>query len=363
MKRGLSRANHGGGSAQRRWVAQAGLVTAALILGVFIGRSLPAPLPPTSRKLDIAAAPHVVTPKASKKAPPYPPSNATYCTGYDEACCLRIGPAEWRTHKVVNAKMINGVEARVAVYPSHDIVSSEIASRHAWDREKTNLIHEALRTLGTDATFLDVGANVGWFTLAMAYAGYRVYAIEPFVVNVGMLQHSLCIAPPEVRARVTVLPYGLAGADGGSCELWQDPNINKGDTFVVCSPNSEAARNLTRTKHRKLGTVNLITLDTLVADGRVGLRKGSKVVLKMDTEGFEPHVIRGAPKFLADVHPSVVYSEYSENMIERVASSMGWSEEKAKALSKEFIDTMRNAGYRLTTPINPEIINDITFLA
>ena len=364
MKRTLLRAYHGCGFARRRWVGQAGLLTAALILGVFIGRSLPAILPAQApQKVDVATAPKVVTQSTSKKVVPNPSSNTTYCPGLDEACCLRIGPVEWKTHSVVDAKILNKMVARLAVYPSNDIVSSVIISSREWESVKTRQIHEALRKLGDNATFVDVGANVGWFTMVMAYAGYRVYAIEPLAKNRAMIQHSLCIAPPEVRARVTVLPYGLAETDGGTCELWHDAENNRGNMFVVCTLNSESARNLVRSNFRKLDTVNLMRLDTLVEDGRVGLQKGDNVVMKMDTEGFEPHVIRGAPKFLADIHPSVIYSEYSEYMIRRGARSLGWSNERANALPKEFINTMQNAGYRLMTPLYRRPIIDIIFSA
>ena len=41
-------------------------------------------------------------------------------------------------------------------------------------------------------TLLDIGANVGWFTLALASRGYHVIAFEPFCENRKALKHSIC---------------------------------------------------------------------------------------------------------------------------------------------------------------------------
>ncbi len=81
-----------------------------------------------------------------------------------------------------------------------------------------------------------------------------------------------------------------------------------------------------------MGKVNLITLNTLPGDGSVGLHRGEKMVMKMNTEDFEPHVIRGAAKFLADIHSSVVYSAYTEGTVQQYVLESGEGESIAEGV-------------------------------
>ncbi len=119
-------------------------------------------------------------------------------------------------------------------YASKDIASAVIASRHGRCENKENPLVAAKS--GGNTMFVDIGANVGWFMLVMAYGCYRVYAIEPYATNLAMLRHSLCITSPEVRAGVAVLPYGLAGTDGGTCELWQEQSLTRGACLLCVRP-------------------------------------------------------------------------------------------------------------------------------
>jgi len=94
---------------------------------------------------------------------------------------------------------------------------------------------------------LDIGANIGRFSLAAAYSGYNVVAVELFEENRQLFKRSLCMAPDIVRKLVTIVPYALGPAKTPGitdididtvntvCELWQYPAVNRGDTHTICS--------------------------------------------------------------------------------------------------------------------------------
>ena len=52
--------------------------------------------------------------------------------------------------------------------------------------------------------FLDIGANIGIYTLSIAAHGFQVVAFEPMVTNQQVLQLSLC-ANPGVTQCVTLV--------------------------------------------------------------------------------------------------------------------------------------------------------------
>jgi FkbM family methyltransferase len=56
-----------------------------------------------------------------------------------------------------------------------------------------------------DIIFLDIGANVGAHTLAVAAHGFQVLAFEPMSINIQCLRHSLCLNP-QLRSRITLVP-------------------------------------------------------------------------------------------------------------------------------------------------------------
>lgn len=92
----------------------------------------------------------------------------------DAICCAKVSTSK---HRVVPAQFprVHG-KRYMSVYAVNDGISWTIPRFGAWDGTKTLLLLDELRRLGPDSVLLDIGANIGWFSLAAAYAGYRVIA-------------------------------------------------------------------------------------------------------------------------------------------------------------------------------------------
>ena len=80
--------------------------------------------------------------------------------------------------------------------------------------------------------FLDIGANVGAFTIAIAALGYDVIAFEGLARKQLALYTSLC-ASPDLAARVTLCPEAL-GARETDCTFFSD-KINAGALHAACT--------------------------------------------------------------------------------------------------------------------------------
>ena len=107
---------------------------------------------------------------------------------------------------------------KLLVYNSSDIVSDVIRSSGGWESWEIAHILDALRMdisrdspAYTPPVFVDVGANVGAFTMSVAHAGFRVYAFEGFLTNSLMIRSSLCANPPTLR-HTTLFYTGLGAA-------------------------------------------------------------------------------------------------------------------------------------------------------
>lgn len=146
------------------------------------------------------------------------------------------------------------------------------------------------RTLRPGSTFVDVGANVGFHSLLAAQlvgAAGRVFAVEPAPWALRLLEANVW----RHRAPVVVLPFAAADRPGRAI-LAQADDHRSGAHLVA----GDAA-----------GGVEVETrpLDALVAQGGAD-------VIKVDVEGAEPLVLRGAAGLLARSPRAVVVVEFRD---------------------------------------------------
>lgn len=124
---------------------------------------------------------------------------------------------------------------RMLISPQRDFVSRTIALSGVWERKKTERIRKILQSAAAlsggpgAVTVMDVGANVGWFTLSMASWGHRVLSFEPMAQNYHLLSRSLELNP---SFNVSLFPYAL-GDRYSVCGIYSD-DINFNDGHTVC---------------------------------------------------------------------------------------------------------------------------------
>ncbi len=168
--------------------------------------------------------------------------------------------------------------------PAHDLsLGAWLMLEGAWERAVTRVF---LRALRPGMTVVDVGANVGWYTLLAARAvgpRGRVYAFEPDPQIAELLRDNVELNGYGDRVQVE---EAALGATAGSATFYAAakhrgngslvPGLNQlGDASAEITPFDVAVRRLD---------------DYGAAD--VGL-------LKVDAEGGEANVFRGARETLA----------------------------------------------------------------
>jgi FkbM family methyltransferase len=157
----------------------------------------------------------------------------------------------------------------------------------------------------SEVYFVDIGANLGTFSLGVAAAGFKVIAIEAMSVNQFALSTSLC-ANIGMSEAVTLLSVAL-GKESGQCTVFSATH-NVLDGTIRCG--EAEGEELLRQGMVKRQDVDVVRLDNLLEDWLPAL-KNRVGALKMDTEGFEPWVINGGKKFFSDVRPRFLQLEVS----------------------------------------------------
>lgn len=151
-------------------------------------------------------------------------------------------------------------------------VSKAIAEQGVWEAYETQLIIERLRK---DSVFVDVGANIGYYTLiAASLIGEqgRVFSFEPDPENFYLLQRNL---QHNHFTAVDAVDAALADEDTlGKLYLNQD---NFGDHQIYDDGSGRQSR----------------SIRLLHGERYLAARVASINVLKVDTQGAEYHVIRG----------------------------------------------------------------------
>jgi len=154
-----------------------------------------------------------------------------------------------------------------------------------YERQVQRLFREQLRP---GAVALDVGANVGFFTLLaskLTGSSGRVYAFEPLPRNLGYLDRHVRL---NDAANVTIEALAIAAASGEA-------------TFRTAAHASMGGL-------RDGGDLRVATasLDDLIASGRVPRPD----FIKMDIEGAEGDALRGAGALLAGGALTIVLSTH-----------------------------------------------------
>ena len=189
----------------------------------------------------------------------------------------------------------------VFVYKEGDIVSQDIIASGSYEpgllKELGAAMHKASKHLGVekqDLYFMDIGGNIGTHTLYMQSLGYPGITFEPMPTNEELIRSSLCANDPDHR--VTLFTKGLSD-ETNICEVF-NPAGNKGDGVVSCPGTGSEKAGMSTDDFILSGRLEVTTLDILMGS-EVRQAPFPVGALKMDVEGFELKVTRGAKEFLS----------------------------------------------------------------
>lgn len=220
--------------------------------------------------------------------------------------------ATYETTPVAEA-VVRLPEFRIVV-DRNDVI---IGQRIRWTRSyQPHLTRALVRHLAPGATFVDVGANIGYFTLLAAQRvgpTGRVIAVEPMPANWRLLEKSLALNGLNHVEVHRVAAMDLAGPV--KMIAWQ--RRNSGSFHLLNDPHWR----------RPIYQVKGRPIDEVIAGRRVD-------VVKMDIEGAEGLALRGMRRTLESERP-VLLVEYSPPSLSDLSKMSG----------SEFLRALEASGY------------------
>lgn len=188
-----------------------------------------------------------------------------------------------------------------------------------WEADETRFV---LSQLDAGDCFVDIGANIGWFTILAAHKVGKsglVHAFEPRADLIGRVQDSVNANGFEDRC---VLHQMALGAEDAEMTLASVPaERNPGHSFLM--PADSVG-----------GAVPLMTVPVRRLDD-IALSRPVKLI-KLDVEGAEAMVIAGARELLARDKP-VIVTEFFPHWLRKVS----------QVEPQAYLDLFHDAGYRL----------------
>lgn len=175
--------------------------------------------------------------------------------------------------------------------PLNDVeISADLLRTGKFEAEENEGINAILQS-DSKIDFIDIGANIGVHTLAIAKMGRKVLCVEALFLNVQRLCAS--VSAGGFEENVTIV-YNAISDNHTRVKLGVD-KTNMGGTFVDVDSAHTKELKLGRAIGTSYGEVDTITMDDLV--NIPVFQQFSKVVIKMDIEGFEHRAVSKSTKF------------------------------------------------------------------
>jgi FkbM family methyltransferase len=160
-----------------------------------------------------------------------------------------------------------------------------------WKNYEKEIFRE-INKIKQKGTFIDVGANIGRYSILMAKKGWKVYSFEPVRNNFEKLMEHIKIN--NVQKNVQAKNAGL-GKNNLKKKIYYLP-YKYGEASIILS--------------KKESNSEEIHMDKL--DNFVKKNYKKPIILKIDVEGFEFEVLKGSKKFIKKHHPIIILEMWNK---------------------------------------------------
>jgi FkbM family methyltransferase len=226
----------------------------------------------------------------------------------------KLGPLTWLPGRYVLAEMMarlytpkDGVlEGQVGAYrvlfDFRDLLQRQMYLG-LYEQPETRLVQAVL---GSGDIFLDVGANIGYYSLIAAQivgAGGQVHALEPIPQNVAALRHTI----RENGITNIVVNQVAAGAGPGSLDLFVSDQEFGNSGWASVVPSGRRPK--------------VVIVERMAIDDYLTSRSIDRVnLVKLDIEGGELDAFRGMRSLLALPDAPDLLFEVNPDLLERLGS-------------------------------------------
>ncbi len=175
----------------------------------------------------------------------------------------------------------------------------------AYEKQELLLLKDLIKKKEYGPVFIDVGANVGEYSLLLSQYCKEVHAFEPYDVIAGKCKEEIALNNIN---NITLHQLGL-GNENKELDFYA-PNKESHNTGTGSFLSIHESSN-----NRLYGKIKVVSADDYVEK----LRLSRIDMIKIDVEGFEKYVLQGLSKTIKKYRP-IIFMEYSETTAREFSS-------------------------------------------
>ncbi|KAK2153885.1 hypothetical protein LSH36_282g03048 [Paralvinella palmiformis] len=223
----------------------------------------------------------------------------------------------------------------ICLYPDEmDVhISRHLREEGIWEPHIVDHFQKVL-SLDSEMVVIDIGANIGQYTLIAASMGHRVIAVEPYANNIKHLQKAAQIG--GLLDKITVLQNAISDSRKKYfLKLW--PDNQGGVSLVMENPNPDS---------EKPPSVSTMYMDDLLE-----VITFNKALIKIDIEGHEHRAFLYSSKFFRKVSVPYIFMEWMK-LRKYYGSEITNTEDKL--LTQKLVTFLLELGYHAYSSVTME---------
>ena len=223
----------------------------------------------------------------------------------------------------------NNITFDMIVYKYNDVVSNFISNLGTWELKETESILSSLfyysrkkNITKNDIFMLDIGANIGWYSLFLGKNGFNIISFEPSKKNYYILLKNYCL---NHDINMTIVNKGL-DLDEKKCNLYH-PLGNLGNAHLFCD-----IPKLNKTNYFS-EEIKLSKLSNYIEY----LKDKNLALIKLDIEGSEGRAILGGIDLIFKYHIPFIFMEFTPRLLRKKGTE-----------PKDLLEMFEKNGYKIS---------------
>ena len=211
---------------------------------------------------------------------------------------------------------LNGTNFEMFIFKNNDYMSEQIQLKKSYEKDDTLNMLNALQYYADkhdyendDIMIVDMGANIGWYTIFFGLFKYSVLSFEPYPENYYILKKNYCrnnrdFFGPE--STITIVNHALYTKEK-RCGYYQDIKSSRKD-MVLCDFSKEDNFGIDYIRMALINSTTLKDFIPLINHKRITL-------LRLDLEFEGERAIKSGKELITLYHVPYIFIEFNRQML------------------------------------------------